>query len=401
MCPRHSASSERSSACARFRRGGRAAARDDAGDHLLAPVGVRAADDGDLGDVGVQQQDLLDFARIDVRSAADDEILGPILEREVTVGVEAPEIAGVQPAVRQRAPARLGDSSSSPASPSARARAPRRFRRQAAARSSASPTRTSIPVWAMPTEPSRASSPRAIASASERAVHRGDRHRRLALAVDLREPRTERGERGPWRRRRTSGLRHRRCSSAGRASHCRARAPPPGASPSSARRRSTRGPRRRAAAQISSGSKPPDSGTTLTAPAATCGRTYRPEPCDSGAGCSSASPGATASTHGEEAPAHRAQVAVRDHDALRPARRAARVEQPRGIGGCARCRRGARRSADAVPRIRRRRARRRARARRRRCRPLRWPRATPRRRTPSARRSSPARTRAPSDGAWR
>ena len=42
------------------------------------------------------------------------------------------------------------------------------------------------------------------------------------------------------------------------------------------------GQRRRSAA-ISSPSTPPDCGTTLTAPRATCGSPYSPEPCDSGA----------------------------------------------------------------------------------------------------------------------
>ena len=52
----------------------------------------------------------------------------------------------------------------------------------------------------------------------------------------------------------------------------------------------------RSSAKISSASNPPDSGITFTAPRATCGTTYRPEPCDSGAGCRIASPGAIAST---------------------------------------------------------------------------------------------------------
>ena len=46
-------------------------------------------------------------------------------------------------------------------------------------------------------------------------------------------------------------------------------------------------------AAISSPSTPPDSGTTLTAPRATCGSPYSPEPCDSGAACRTLSCGLT------------------------------------------------------------------------------------------------------------
>ena len=53
------------------------------------------------------EQHLLDFARIDVGAAADDDVLGSILEREVAVGIERAEIAGMQPAVAQRGGGRL------------------------------------------------------------------------------------------------------------------------------------------------------------------------------------------------------------------------------------------------------------------------------------------------------
>ncbi len=46
-------------------------------------------------------------------------------------------------------------------------------------------------------------------------------------------------------------------------------------------------------AAISSPSTPPECGTTLTAPRATCGSPYSPEPCDSGAACRMQSRGIT------------------------------------------------------------------------------------------------------------
>src|SRR5208283_1013128 len=53
---------------------------------------------------------------------------------------------------------------------------------------------------------------------------------------------------------------------------------------------------RLSSATISAGSNARDSGTTLTAALRTCGKTYSPEPWDSGAACSSTSPGETVST---------------------------------------------------------------------------------------------------------
>ena len=40
--------------------------------------------------------------------AADDQVLGPVAQREVSVGVEAAEVAGVQPAAPQRLGGGLG-----------------------------------------------------------------------------------------------------------------------------------------------------------------------------------------------------------------------------------------------------------------------------------------------------
>ena len=109
--------------------------------------------------------------------------------------VEHADVAGVQPAVGERRRASPPDCSSSRASPSARAPALRRSSPTGSARSSASAMRTSMPICATPTD----AEARIVAArdrvGDQRAVHRGDRHRRLALAVDLREARAERRER--------------------------------------------------------------------------------------------------------------------------------------------------------------------------------------------------------------
>ena len=89
----------------------------------------------------------------------------------------------------------------------------------------------------------------------DRAQAVGDVHRRAAVADGL-QVRAARARRG-WRA---------------------------GAPPWSARRRTRRSASGRAARRSPPGRSWPLSGMTLTAPAAKCGRPYRPEPCDSGAG---------------------------------------------------------------------------------------------------------------------
>ncbi len=182
--------------CARalvLRRG--IAANDDAGDDLLAPVGVSAADHRRLRHVRMQQQRLLHFARIDVRSAADDEVLRAVDERQIAAGVQPADIAGVQKAMRERARRRLGIPPVAP------------HHRRPAHQDFADVSGRQLPIVGigdakLDPELRRADrrEPRIVA-ATDRigdggAVHRGDRHRRFALAVDLREPRPERGERG-------------------------------------------------------------------------------------------------------------------------------------------------------------------------------------------------------------
>ena len=109
--------------------------------------------------------------------------------------VEASDVAGVQPTALASARRSPRDCPSSPASRSVRAPEPRRFRRLAAAASpGSSATRTSMPVCATPTEAEHAHRRQRERIGEQRAIHRGDRHRRFALTVDLREPRAERRE---------------------------------------------------------------------------------------------------------------------------------------------------------------------------------------------------------------
>ena len=106
-----------------------------------------------------------------------------------------------------------------------------------------------------------------------RASQRGDRHRALALAVDLREPRPNVASARSQVRARTSGRRHRRSSSGRRRRAAGARRARPGAAPSSARRTGARRRWRSQSPSISAGSKPPDCRHDLRgAPRATCGR---------------------------------------------------------------------------------------------------------------------------------
>src|SRR5438067_2214448 len=78
-------------------------AQHDTGDDLLAPLVVPPADHRRFSDGGMAKQRFLDLPRIDVRSAADDQILRAILEGEKASGVHCAQIAGVEPAARQRA----------------------------------------------------------------------------------------------------------------------------------------------------------------------------------------------------------------------------------------------------------------------------------------------------------
>ena len=71
----------------------------DEGTDRLAPLVVWQADDGDLGDGVVGEQDLFDLLGIDVLATPDDHVLQATFDRAVATVVHGGEIAGVEPAV--------------------------------------------------------------------------------------------------------------------------------------------------------------------------------------------------------------------------------------------------------------------------------------------------------------
>src|SRR5262249_41056325 len=73
----------------------------------LAPLAVGPADYGNLAHARVREQNLLDLARIDIGAAGDHHVLGAVFEREIAVRIERADVAGVQPAAAQGARARL------------------------------------------------------------------------------------------------------------------------------------------------------------------------------------------------------------------------------------------------------------------------------------------------------
>jgi hypothetical protein len=57
----------------------------------------------------VLEQDILHIAREDVEATADDEVLLPVQHVQIAVGIEAADIAGVQPAAAQVAEVSAGE----------------------------------------------------------------------------------------------------------------------------------------------------------------------------------------------------------------------------------------------------------------------------------------------------
>ena len=88
--------------------GGSTVFQHHAGDDDLAPVGIGYADRRDLAHVRMRQQRFLDFARIDIGAAGDDDVLGAVRQRQEAVFIEPADIAGAQPAVLQRLGIGLG-----------------------------------------------------------------------------------------------------------------------------------------------------------------------------------------------------------------------------------------------------------------------------------------------------
>jgi hypothetical protein len=156
----------------------------------------------------VLEQNLLDLARIDVRAAGDDHVLGTVLQRQIAVGVEGAEVAGVQEAALERGRARLG------VPPIAR------HDDIAADENLAGLARRQRPVlivghdhfdeaYGRPADASR-SSQRGWPRARDVLARQGrDRHRGFAEAIDLREPRARSGRAPSARPRHTSARRPR------------------------------------------------------------------------------------------------------------------------------------------------------------------------------------------------
>src|SRR5450759_4014872 len=76
----------------------RALARHDPGHDLFAVLLGRHADDLDVGDVGMAVNDLLDLARVNVLAAANDHVLDPPDDVQVSLLIHRSEVAGVHPA---------------------------------------------------------------------------------------------------------------------------------------------------------------------------------------------------------------------------------------------------------------------------------------------------------------
>ena len=78
---------------------GLARLRSHDGVHGLDPLGVRDAEDGDLGNLRVGGDDALDLGAVDVLAATDDHVLDPVEDIDEALVVGAAEVAGAQPAV--------------------------------------------------------------------------------------------------------------------------------------------------------------------------------------------------------------------------------------------------------------------------------------------------------------
>ncbi len=293
----------------------------------------------------MREQHLLHLARIDVRAAADDEILRAIDQRQEALRVERADVAGMEPAVGERRGAGVGIHP-----------VPAHDGRSAHQDFAGRPRRERMIVGIgddhvdAGLRDTHRADPGVVAArdrvGEERAIHGGDRHRRFALAVDLREARAQRRERrlavgdvhrpaavddrlqplqrrGGKRRRRDESLHHRRRREQ--------------AAPVPVRRETQRlrgvealGFRQhvhRACEHMRHRVQP----RPMRERRRVHDRISRQDRLDVG----------------QEALAHRQQVAVRDHHTLRPPGRAARIEKPRRIVGAAHRRRARRRFGHA------------------------------------------------------
>ena len=85
-----------------------AAAAHDHGHADLAPLGVGHAEHRHFGHAGMRQQHFLDLARVDVRAARDVHVRFAAGDGEQAALVQAPEVAGVEPATAQGLGSGLG-----------------------------------------------------------------------------------------------------------------------------------------------------------------------------------------------------------------------------------------------------------------------------------------------------
>src|SRR4051812_33790552 len=67
--------------------------------HQLAPLGVGEPDDGDVADLRVVEQHVLELTRGDVLALADDDVLQPPGEPEMAVRPQHADVAGAEPAL--------------------------------------------------------------------------------------------------------------------------------------------------------------------------------------------------------------------------------------------------------------------------------------------------------------
>ena len=132
------------------------------------------------------QQHLFDLARIDVRAAADDQVLRPVHQGEEAVVVERAHVAGVEPPAAQRGGGRLGVA---PVALHHRVAAHQHLAGRSSRQGSI------VLVGDEDLDPGLGDAdrretlqvPRMRAVGEVLAAERGDRHRALALAVDLDE----------------------------------------------------------------------------------------------------------------------------------------------------------------------------------------------------------------------
>ena len=73
--------------------------RTDAGADALAARRIGHADHGDVGDLRVRRQLVLDALGGEVLALADDDVLAPAGDAQIAVGVDHGEVAGAEEAV--------------------------------------------------------------------------------------------------------------------------------------------------------------------------------------------------------------------------------------------------------------------------------------------------------------